>query len=243
MGVKNNAIFAYVPVIHAGYLEFFEKYLESGDELFLLNGKEIAKRDNILEIEHLNRDLRAIDTDLVFEWLKLYFARKKPSVHVGISILSSIESIKSNAGNFKKVVMPDDDVTEVILSRIPHLRDQVTLESMFLRWDTKASLLEKDVKVSAISSSELPSNVVIELKKQIENSIDWWRQVACVIYNNDGHVLFSSYNRHIPSDLTLNVLGDPRSNFNPGEHIENCTAIHAEQWAIAQQNKVFHSKA
>jgi dCMP deaminase len=238
---KKKGVFIYVPALHQGYLDFLDKHLKDGDELYLLNMKEVYRRDNIKEFEHLQRDLRAMSTDLVFEWVKMYFKEKKFNVHVGI--LKTISSVNFYAEHHiqksEAIIMPDDDVTATILDILPHVKNykDLILEKMFLRWDKNASLLEVNVDAPTISSNDLPQNIVDELQKQIGKSVDWWRQVACVIYNDQGEILFATYNKHLPTDLSLNIVGDPRFNFKPGEHIENCTAIHSEQWVIAYAAK------
>ncbi|MDB4984204.1 MAG: zinc-binding CMP/dCMP deaminase, dCMP deaminase [Patescibacteria group bacterium] len=236
---KKKGLFAYVPCIHQGYLDFFEKHLKDGDELYLLNVKEIAKRGKISELEHFERDLRAVSTDLVFEWLKLYFAEKKIKVHVGI--LKMIDSVKFYAEHHvqksEAIVMPDDDVTALILDKMPHLREHTTLERMFLRWDMKATLLKHQVAVAQISERDLPEKVVAELKKQVLKSHDWWRQTGTVIFDSEGNILVGAYNRHFPNDLALNVFGDTRFNFTPGVGLDYFTSIHSEAAAIVASTR------
>lgn len=228
---NHNTVIIYMPALHKGYLDFLDKYLKSGDALYLIDGEGFSKLEGL---EHLQRDVRAIPANIIIELVEQYLNTKNLKYNIPVVIIESPETLNSCIDNRSKVIMPDDDVVAAILNRFPALRSVVTLEKMFLRWDKNASLLEHNVNVPAISENDLPDNVVAELRKQIGKSADWWRQVATVIYDDQNNILLAAYNRHLPNDSALNIFGDPRFNFNPGEHIENCTAIHSEAWAIAQ---------
>ena len=66
-----------------------------------------------------------------------------------------------------------------------------------------------------------------------ERSPDWWRQVGAVLAR-DGKIILTAYNTHLPSEQMAYVCGDPRSNFNAGEHIDASLAIHAEIAILAE---------
>ena len=60
-----------------------------------------------------------------------------------------------------------------------------------------------------------------------DKSPDWWRQVATLLVR-EGDIVLGAYNRHMPSDQAAYILGDPRSNFEAGEHIDMSLALHSE---------------
>ena len=62
-----KAIVAYIPVIHAGYLKFFEKY--EGSDLYILG------EDFLAEVPHLARDMRALSPETI-----ALFAQSLPSI-------------------------------------------------------------------------------------------------------------------------------------------------------------------
>jgi dCMP deaminase len=64
------------------------------------------------------------------------------------------------------------------------------------------------------------------------HSVDWWRQVGAALRLPDGRVL-SAHNEHHPHPLSAYAVGDPRSNFFKGVHLEISTATHAEARIIA----------
>jgi dCMP deaminase len=71
---------------------------------------------------------------------------------------------------------------------------------------------------------------------QSDKSSDWWRQVGSVLVK-DGKVIISGYNKHLPTDFSPYINGDPRNNFDAGIRIDLCTAIHAEAAMIATAAK------
>lgn len=72
-------LFAYVPVLHRGYQEFFTKYQHA--DLYLLD------RENLLdfeELEYLKKDIRVLDLSLAEQAIKSW------------GIFNVVKSIKSN---------------------------------------------------------------------------------------------------------------------------------------------------
>jgi dCMP deaminase len=49
----------------------------------------------------------------------------------------------------------------------------------------------------------------------------------------DGKLVYTAFNRHMPSEYTYYSLGDPRNNFNAGERIDVSGAQHAEKVIIS----------
>jgi dCMP deaminase len=64
-------------------------------------------------------------------------------------------------------------------------------------------------------------------------SADWWRQVGAAIRFADGTIA-SATSEHNPHPLSPYAVGDPRSNFSQGVHLELSTATHAEARLIAE---------
>ena len=72
-----------------------------------------------------------------------------------------------------------------------------------------------------------------EAFSETEKSSDWWRQIAAIAVK-DKKVLLKAHNHHMPTDFHLSVNGDPRSNFDAGQHGEIYTSIHAEAEVVAK---------
>lgn len=225
----------YMPVFHRGYLDFLVRngWGNVDTELVLLDRLLLAQE--FQELEHLSRDLRAVDfVHLNFSVLR---AAEENEKLLGscfgrlwkISDRKNLHDVLQEPAHF---IAPDDDVTEVLSKHFPLFATNLTLDTNFLRWDKKTSLLHKEVNVEVAQPEVISEQLHSELQNQIKRSRDWWRQVGCVVFR-DGKFLFGTYNQHFPYEGTQNILGDPRSNFGPGEHIECCTAGHAESLAVA----------
>jgi len=214
-------VVAYVPVLHAGYLEFFRKYPNS--QLYIF-GPDITS-----EFSHLERDIRALspyDMKLVVKALGIF-----SKVHV-----LDHDSLRSLGKSRRKIVLPDEDVSREIAARY-FPKKRVIFESVFLRWDKKNTMSERVVSPDRIISTDaFDREMMNRAHKEALKSPDWWRQVGALVVKN-GKVLFHAFNKHMPSEHSLYALGDPRGNFDWGERIDLSKALHAEVGVIAQAAK------
>lgn len=214
-----TAVIAFVPVIHKGYLDFFEK--NSGD-IFVLGD------DIIADYVHLTRDLRMIDPGKTVLALRTLFPKKK----IEILDKSLIRKLL-----YKKIMMPDDEVCRDLALKY-FKRIKVKYVSVFLRWNRTITFNENEVSAHRKITKERFHKEMIDIaEEEAKKSGDWWRQIAVVIVK-DKKILFKAYNHHLPSDFHLSVNGDPRSNFDAGQHQDIYTSIHAEATAIANAAKV-----
>ncbi len=219
---NNKIVIALVPAIHKGYVNFFKKYSDS--ELFLI-GKSFFK-----DFPKLERDVRwAKDEDVVKMLTSLKIFRK-----VSILEKKNIKLIDSDL----KIIMPEDDVLREIATK--YLPDHsVVFKNIFLRWTWKNAthIKSKPSTFGTITKKQFARDMLKVLEKEAQKSSDWWRQIASALVK-DGEVLHVSYNQHLPTDYNLDLYGDPRSNFDAGEHIDKSTAIHSEAnmivWAAAE---------
>ena len=216
--MTERAVVCFVPVIHKGYLEFFKKH--SGAALYVL-GPDIIK-----EFPRLERDIRSLDPIEV----------RKALESLGVSArveLFTAEAARRLADSGIEVVMPDEDLTREVAAR--HLKGaRIAFESVFLRWDKMITTKEHVVSPDrTISREAFDREMMAVVEGEAKKSSDWWRQngAAAVL---GGKVLLSFHNSHFPSDLSMDVYGDPRSNFDAGERFDLSTAIHAEAGLIAQ---------
>jgi dCMP deaminase len=209
-----KAILAFVPVIHRGYIDFF---LRNQGDIWVLG------RDVIEQYVHLTRDLRVIDSTEAVKALQAVFPNRKVQV-------VHMDEIKS--WSYKETVMPDDEVChDIALKYFDTVK--VTFDSTFLRWNKVITFKENEVPAHRKISSDQFHKEMLELAfAEANKSADWWRQVAtCVL--KEGKVLFSTHNHHLPTDFHLSVNGDPRSNFDAGQHQDIFTSIHSEAEAVA----------
>jgi len=219
--MSNNITIAYIPVLHAGYLEFLRKY---NQPLYLIGGEIISEL--VKTTPYYERDIRALpvqEMKTAIEALNLV-----PSVSV--LDLVGFDKIKESK---TIVVAPDEDISHDIMEKfLPVL--EVKYDNVFLRWNRKISDKEFEITPGRIiSETELDGEMMLEASRQAEKSSDWWRQIGALAVR-DGKILFSAYNHHLPSERSPYALGDPRSSFNAGERPDLYTSIHAEADMIAQ---------
>lgn len=210
-----TAILAFVPVIHKGYVEFFSK--QQGD-IYIL-GKDI-----IGEYVHLTRDLRLIDPLEAVKALKSIIPRL--SIHV-----ATVEDLKGG-WNYELTIMPEDEVS-LDLSKRYLKGKKVKFEPVFLRWNKIITFKEHRIQADRkISKKRFDRMIMAKVCGESEKSSDWWRQNGAVAFKN-GKVILATHNSHLPTDFHLSVNGDPRSNFDAGQHQDIYTSIHAEAKIVA----------
>jgi dCMP deaminase len=226
--MKKKAIIAFVPVIHKGYVDFFSKH--KGD-IYIFDQKLINS------FVHLTRDLRVMDpkkTILALEaLLKKQKTKKQKNVLTRKIDLANEKTLKMINNQNADVIMPEDEVCHVVAEK--YLTNcKVTYVSVFLRWNRLITLTEHQIPSHRkVTKDDFHKSYIQEAEKEVVKSSDWWRQIASVLVK-DGQIVFKSHNHHLPSDHHLATFGDPRSNFDAGQHPEIYTSIHSEAAAIAE---------
>jgi dCMP deaminase len=212
-----NALVAFVPVLHAGYVDLFRKY----PGVLYLIGPEF-----IPESFHLEREIRAIPLPEIKKMIETLAIFSK------VFVLDK-ENLEDLAASDFKIVLPAEDVSEFFAKT--YLKNkQPVFESVFLRWNRKISDTEYEVAADrVVSDKKLDRRFMDKAGAEASKSSDWWRQIGAVAVKN-GKVLFSAHNRHLPTDFHLAAFGDPRSSFNAGERPDVYTSIHAEAAIVAE---------
>ena len=217
--MKKNAVIAFIPAIHKGYIDFFRKY--PGD-LYVLG------KDFIVDFPHIERDIRTPEiSDL-----------KKIVSSLGLfdDVIELTRQTIEDLPNNLNIVMPDDSITRAIVEKYLKGRD-ITFDTTFLRWNKQISTIEHQIQPHRIISEEEKDKEFIALAEgEAKKSADWWRQIGSVAVK-DNKILLSSYNQNIPSNFMLDSHGDPRSDFDAGVRIDLVTTIHSEANLIAMAAK------
>lgn len=212
-----KALVLYLPVLHRGYLNFFDKHKNAN--LYILG------KDMLETFPRIERDIRSLDPD------QMKSAVESLNIFKSVEVLNKDTEIKEDS-----IVMPDEDLSHHVADNYFSGKD-VSFESAFLRWDRMSAV--KEAKVSPdteISKEEFDMDVMKNAFTEAEKSSDWWRQVGAIIVK-DGKPILIGHNRHVPGESEPYDMGDPRSNFDAGEHIEVSTALHAEAGLIAEAAK------
>lgn len=217
-----RTLVAYVPVLHEGYLRFFEKYPEPKE--LLLFGPDI-----ISEYPWLSKEIRQIHPE------RMKSAIEALGIFERVRILD-IGVLRALAEGLFTVVVPDEDITRELVQK--YLPDaEVTYDPIFLRWDKHNSIKEKPVvPEERITRDEFHRRVMGEALVEAEKSSDIWRHVGAAIVK-DGNVVLLGHNAHQPSAHEPYIHGDPRNNFHKGDHIEISTGFHGEASVIAEAAK------
>lgn len=209
---------AYVPALHAGYRAFFAAYPKA--DLYVLGNSLRTLTPN------LDRDIRALSPQDAAKALESLWLGNE--VHV-LEKANVRETLKP----YTTFILPDEDVSHDFAKKFL-IRRKVTYASVFLRWDKMISTTEHIVAPNRVVSHRAQDlKRLREAAREATHSPDWWRQVGAVLVKG-AKVVLRAHNRHLPHSGTTGMMGDPRSNFNAGEHPEIYLSIHAEADLIAQ---------
>jgi len=214
-------IFAYIPVLHQGYRQFFEKYASEVRALYLF-GQEL-----IQEFDHLKRkDIRALAPEQVQRAIQSWHL----FTAVYIADYNALDDIRLIN---LPIIMPDEDECRELAAK--YLDNcHVEFDSVFLRWDKSRSIAQKEVSCDRMVPFEgFVSEMISLASKESQKASNLWRQVGAVIAR-DKQVILTAYNRQVPSPRTPYIEGDARSFFKKGLHIELTTDFHAEARLITE---------
>lgn len=219
---KNEVLVAYVPTVHAGYLKFFRAHAKG---TLCILGSEF-----IQQFKSLVRNLPAAQPDEVMKMVE------------SLGIFSRLMIIHPEPDGFLqalsrepfRIVMPDEDVSHAIAEKY-FVGANITFDSSWrLRWDWGATQQKRRPEGErVVSKEELNREFMRAAFKFAKKSPDWWRQIGALLVR-DGEVLLSAFNRHVPNEQSCYCYGDPRSNFEQGQHVEMSNAAHAEAGIIAE---------
>ncbi|MDB5245495.1 MAG: deoxycytidylate deaminase [Parcubacteria group bacterium] len=214
-----KTLVVYVPVLHDGYLKFFEKQ-EGKKRLFLFGSTIIAG------FAPLAKEIRELDPE------RMRKAIESLGIFESVEVLD-MDNLKELNVPDATIILPDEDVSRSLAH--DHLSQaEVSFDPIFLRWDKHNALKEKPVVPDEqITTDELHRRFMAVAEKDSEKSSDIWRHVGAAIAKG-GELISVTHNTHVPSEHMPYVNGDPRSNFHKGEYLELSTAIHAEAALIAE---------
>jgi len=214
-----RVIIAYIPVLHRGYLDFFNRHRDA-EALY------VVKRVFAVELQPaLRKDVRALSAFEVQSLLSNHFFSR-----VEIADRNVILTI---ARAKHTVAMPKDELSLEIASR--YLSGcRVEYDNVFLRWDRQNVLAQEKVRYDRkVSWSGVVGEMMGKAFEEREKATNLWRQVGAVIAR-DGKIILSGHNCQMPSPHTPYYEGDPRMFFKRGVHIELTTDIHAEPRLVAE---------
>lgn len=214
-----KVVIAYVPVLHRGYIEFFDKHQDA--ETLYIFGKEI-----ISEFDYLRRkDPRTIDPEL------MRFLINSLGIFREVKILDDkeISFLKKESQIY---LVFADEVESRELAQKYFAGQRINFDQVFLRLDRSRVEKQEEGSSSFITSDGMHRVLMGEALKASQHSPDWYRQVGAILISNRNK--FVAFNRHVPNEQNPYFLGDPRGFFNRGFGIEVTTALHAELAVIGR---------
>lgn len=208
----------YVPVIHQGYLELLKRYGENDVKVFVLGKDIIAQFSNVKEI-------RAIDPEIAVALLEAINNR------YSIDVLNSEDIYIHNPLAGKTVIVNNDELSRKFAEK--YLKNnKVEVDTAFLRWDEKSVFSQSVVEFERVSTDAVDRGRMSLAQEESCFASDWWRHVGSVLIKNN-EVIFKAHNKHLPSEHTPYIVGDPRDYIKAGKSSDFTSAIHSEQSVIA----------
>jgi len=223
-------VFAYVPVLHRGYQEFFNKY--KGAELYLLSKEELLAFE---ELEYLKKDIRVLDVTLAEKAIKswnIFNIVKSIKLFEIDNIIYSNSLSQKNAAQ-TQLIFTNDDIGHFIANKFFAQKENKYFEPIFLRWDKNLISAQNKVPLGiTVTKSAFEQKTMVKAFIQSGESSDWWRHVGALLIKN-GQIALASYNQHLPTGDQQYKNSDPRISFSGGVRIDASSSIHAEANLIA----------
>lgn len=225
MKTIGKTLILYVPVIHKGVLQFLEKN-EDAHYVYIWGQSLIDTEPS------LKKDIRALSPGLAGRSLAHLCGR---SIRV-----AEVRTLTEIARSAFPLILPDDDISHRLVDNVLlslGLRE-FRFDPLFLRWNSLNATVGQSVladETKPISEFKIYAD---SAQKESRRSSDWWRQVGAVLFDPKGSLMISAHNRHLPTDYTPYIDGDPRGSFHKTVNIGLGTAIHAESAVIAEAAKI-----
>lgn len=213
-------ILMYLPVIHAGYHRLLTEH--GHDAELLLIGTGFADDYPVLK-----KEIRALDPQCALRYL------------LSSGVVSSGRVIEPS--DLPAVVepgvllTPDEDVTKGIVRQYG-LADRADVRFLptFLRWDREWSRAGRPLGYDgSVCADDYARRMQRLARRESGRSSDWWRQVGALAVKDD-EIIAAEHNRHLPTEYSPYIDGDPRNNFSRGIETELTTALHAEAAIVAR---------
>jgi len=212
-----TTLLCYVPVVHRGYIDFFQSY---PDAQICIWGDSLISRE-----KSLRKEIRALSSHEIRVMLEAILR-----MEVQIAEYVDLEEIVTDA---KLLVMPDDAVSRSLLGELLSMGlTSWEFKTVFLRWDSQSTISRSEVVPDETTTRESLSKLLEMAYSEASRSSDWWRQVGAVLFDDEG-VYFSSHNEYLPTEYAPYISGDPRGSFSRGVNMDLSIAVHAEVQVIA----------
>lgn len=234
MTSKNILIIGEFPVIHKGYLNFFNKILadfKKANFYFVFLDKKIVKKMTKLE-----SDIRSLS-----------FAETKKIIRAFLPIKEiflmgnekKLFRLMDKIRPYKIIILKGEksqDFAKYFLKEKKHAK-LIKYYDISLRWHRKAVMEFKKEKSSfSKKEAQVYKKFMEAASKEAENSKCWWRQVGAVLVK-EGKIVLRAFNKMMPTDDECYKIGCIRDEIEPGKLSEICSVTHAEASIVAAAAK------
>jgi len=207
----------YLPVIHRGYLNLFERHSKEVDGLLVL-GESLVE-----ECKFLEREIRAVNP------LTAQKLAEATGFFQKVEVLES-SSVEMLAGC--RIITAQEGITRRFAEK--YLKaNQVVFDSSFLRWDETSVVSRADIKYDRESKDPFDLKMMRLAEDESRKSPDWWRQVGAVAVKNK-KVIAAAFNKDPVSEYRSYALGNIRDFIKAGEKSELTPTVHAEKVLAAR---------
>lgn len=229
-----QSILAYIPVLHAGYLEFLDQISKNSNsdnnisQLWLIDPN--WARSEFAELDYLRKEIRLVTPAI----MKRVIAGLYPQLQIAVLNDETLQQAQRQILSVLSIC--DEDVSKLVADKF-FPKAKLELYQVFLRWDIQRVKNEQQVNANVIiSQAEFDKTIMTQAFALAGNSNDWWRHVGAVLIDR-GRVVAQAYNHHVPTPIAQYVNGDPRTLASSGVAIEVSTSVHAEGAVIAEAAK------
>lgn len=212
----DECIVLYMPVLHRGYINLFERHYRRVAGIYLLGGTLID------ELTFLEKEIRALDPDTARK------AITSLGLFKDVRVIEDRDAIAELRG--KRIVMPNEGISRRFVEQYL-VGEHIVYTRLFLRWDESSVFSKKPIRYGRVSRSTFDRRMMARARREAQLTSDWWRQVGAVLVR-DRRILIIAHNHHVPSEHTPYALGDPRDFIKAGERPEFSSALHAEKSII-----------
>ncbi len=222
-----TAVVMYLPVLHQGYLNFFEKFRDKFCELFIL-GRSITSQERSFQ-----KDIRALNPHLIAKIVDNF------NIFTQVNVLekNSVTSL-NNFKFYDEIIMPNDTVSRELKPKLEEDGLNVVLEDFFLRWDSDNAIAHLDVNCPTIEADKFLEEKLKQVIAEGHKTSDIYREVGGMIFNRETGECLIGHNSAFPDENIPYYEGDPRSLFKKGIFVELSTALHAEAKLISEAARI-----
>ncbi len=218
---------AYIPTLNQQHIDWFKKHEGIDTNLFLISQAEAE-----ILIPRLVRNVVAVPTEIMVSMLRSYFNNIGRITAFSESWIGTYPDFE--IGSFRSWVAPDEDVSHAFAEKylLPE-RCHVQFESIRARYDMRAVFAEQPVADAIpVITDNFNAAFMDKAAEEAEKSPDWWRQVGAAAFTEDGDLIVSIFNVHMPTEYEVSIFGDPALNRDAGQTGKSCS-LHAEQALVS----------